>query len=126
MRGDFWQVKSLDEMNEAEWESVCDGCARCCMIKLQDEPNGDVEYTAVACRYLDQTQCRCTRYAERHELVPDCVVLTADTARRFDWLPTSWHESSPASSPLNLEARVSNSPNRRRLRSVEPEVRTSR
>ena len=85
----FWQDKSLAEMNQQEWESLCDGCGRCCMIKIQDADSGEVHYTSLTCRLFDLDTCRCTRYPERHELVADCVELTPDTAARFHWLPTT-------------------------------------
>jgi len=85
----FWQDLSLHEMSDAQWESLCDGCARCCMIKLEDEDDGEVYYTAVVCDLLEQDQCRCSRYPQRHELVPDCVVLTPNAATEFAWLPTT-------------------------------------
>ncbi len=85
----FWERKSLEEMNSREWEALCDGCARCCLLKLEDEDSAEVVYTRVACHLLDQRRCRCTRYDERHRLVPDCVVLTAVEARSFSWLPVS-------------------------------------
>ena len=86
---EFWQRKSLAQMNESEWESLCDGCARCCMIKLQDEETDEVHYTALVCDLLDIETCRCSRYPQRHELVPDCVELTAQTAATFGWLPVT-------------------------------------
>ena len=70
------------------WESLCDGCARCCLHKLEDEDTHEVHYTAVVCRYLSD-QCRCTDYSNRHELVPDCVVLTPALVPTFNWLPTT-------------------------------------
>lgn len=76
-------------MSDEQWESLCDGCARCCMIKLEDEDDAQVYYTAIVCDLLDQEQCRCTAYPRRHELVPDCVVLTPDRAASFSWLPTT-------------------------------------
>lgn len=85
----FWQRKTLSEMNEAEWESLCDGCGRCCVLKLQDEDTGEVHPTAVVCRLFDIESCRCTRYADRHRLVPDCVHLDAEAVRRYHWLPAS-------------------------------------
>lgn len=85
----FWETKRLHEMSESEWEALCDGCARCCMIKLQDEDTDEVHYTALVCDLLDQGACRCTRYSQRHRLVPDCVVLDADRASEFHWLPRS-------------------------------------
>ena len=85
----FWERKTLAEMNAAEWESLCDGCARCCAIKLEDAETGEVVTTGVVCRLLDLETCRCTRYAERHRLVEDCVHLDADAVQRFAWLPRS-------------------------------------
>ena len=85
----FWTTKTLDEMSKDEWESLCDGCARCCLLKLEDEDTGDVFYTDVTCRLLDTDECRCTRYADRKRLVPDCVVMTPETVRRDDWLPST-------------------------------------
>ena len=86
---DFWREKTLAEMTDAQWESLCVGCARCCMIKLQDEDTDEVHYTALVCDLLDINGCRCTRYPQRHELVADCVVLTPDRAAQFHWLPTT-------------------------------------
>ncbi|MCB1686198.1 MAG: YcgN family cysteine cluster protein [Pseudomonadales bacterium] len=85
----FWHEKSLAQMSDQEWESLCDGCARCCMIKLEDESDGSVHYTALVCELLDEQKCRCTRYPRRHELVPDCIQLTPDLAGQLRWLPTS-------------------------------------
>jgi len=83
----FWERKTLGEMSRAEWESLCDGCARCCLHKLEDADTGEIFYTSVACRLLSDRSCRCTRYAERKKLVPDCVVLTPAHAGDLDWLP---------------------------------------
>ena len=85
----FWERKTLAEMDVEEWESLCDGCARCCAIKLEDEATGEVATTRVVCRLLDLDNCRCTHYPERHRLVPDCVHLTAETVESFGWLPSS-------------------------------------
>ena len=85
----FWQEKSLAEMSQQEWESLCDGCARCCLHKLEDADSGEVHYTSVVCKYLDESTCRCTDYQHRHSLVPDCVCLTPDTVAAFKWLPTT-------------------------------------
>ena len=85
----FWQTKTLDELSKDEWESLCDGCALCCMVKLEDEDSGEVHHTAMVCNYLDLDTCRCTDYARRHTNVPDCVVLTPERAREFTWLPKS-------------------------------------
>ncbi len=83
----FWESKTLAEMSDAEWESLCDGCAKCCVKKLEDIETGDVHYTNVVCHLLDRDQCRCTRYPERNVLVPDCIVVTPDVAADFKWLP---------------------------------------
>lgn len=83
----FWQTKTLEEMNVAEWESLCDGCARCCLNKLQDEDTGDIHYTSVACTLLDGSSCRCTDYRNRQAKVPDCVRLTPEEAHSLIWLP---------------------------------------
>lgn len=85
----FWKEKSLREMTKGEWESLCDGCARCCLHKLEDEDTGEVVYTGVVCRYLDQEGCRCTEYERRNELVPMCVWLTPESVGQFKWLPTT-------------------------------------
>lgn len=87
--GDFWRQKTLSEMNQTEWESLCDGCALCCLQKLQDEDTGDVFYTDIACKLLDTETCRCTRYAQRAKLVASCLILAADDPETFAWLPSS-------------------------------------
>jgi uncharacterized cysteine cluster protein YcgN (CxxCxxCC family) len=83
----FWRRKSLEEMTPDEWESLCDGCGRCCLNKLQDEETGEIAWTAVACRLLDTDSCRCTDYAHRTDLVPDCIPLDAEAVRTLSWLP---------------------------------------
>ena len=83
----FWHSKSLDQMNEAEWESLCDGCGRCCLNKLEDFDTGEIAWTDVACRLLDGTTCRCTDYSARQSSVPDCIPLNPETVRGLGWLP---------------------------------------
>jgi len=73
----FWEKKTLQEMTPAEWESLCDGCARCCLLKYENE-RGDILYTNVACRQLDTHSCRCVDYEHRASQVPECLVLTAE------------------------------------------------
>lgn len=84
----FWETKTLAEMSDEEWESLCDGCARCCMLKLDDEA-GNVFFTNVVCRMLDHEGCRCRHYPDRHELVPDCVEIDADNIGKLNFLPNS-------------------------------------
>ena len=85
----FWETKTLRQMSSEEWESLCDGCARCCLHKLEDEESEEVFYTDVACQYLEQDACRCTEYQDRNRLVPNCVWLTPDDVDTFHWLPTT-------------------------------------
>jgi len=85
----FWETKPLSAMTDDEWESLCDGCARCCLHKLEDEETGEVHYTDIACRLLDLGRCRCRRYAERTRLVPDCVSLRGAPPEAFRWMPST-------------------------------------
>lgn len=84
----FWKRKTLAEMSEKEWESLCDGCGRCCLHKLRDD-QGALSFTNVACRLLDTGTARCSDYAGRHRRVPDCVRLTPEALKDIDWLPPS-------------------------------------
>lgn len=83
----FWREKSLAEMSEAEWESLCDGCGRCCLNKLEDADTGEVFWTNVACRLFDEDSCRCRDYPNRQAKVADCVALTAENVPSLTWLP---------------------------------------
>ncbi len=96
----FWETKSLSEMTPEEWESLCDGCGRCCVIQLEDEETGALARTNVACRLLDREAVRCSDYQRRHERVPDCVRLTPDNLARLHWMPATCayrrlHEGKP-------------------------------
>ena len=84
----FWQAKSLHEMSAREWESLCDGCGRCCLHKLRDEDDV-LHFTNVACHMLDLRSCRCRDYPRRQERVPDCVALAPADVGTIDWLPPS-------------------------------------
>jgi hypothetical protein len=85
----FWETKPLTEMSNAEWESLCDGCGRCCLLKLEDEDSGEVFFTSVSCRLLDTYQCRCKHYSQRLQYVPDCIVLKPGQLAGSSALPTS-------------------------------------
>lgn len=85
----FWERKPLAEMSREEWEQLCDGCARCCLIKLEDEDDGRIHYTNIVCRYLDQESCRCTQYTQRTQLVPDCLQLSRDNVELLHWMPAT-------------------------------------
>jgi hypothetical protein len=83
----FWKTKTLDEMTSGEWESLCDGCARCCLNKLEDWDTGEIVWTDVACTLLDSGSCRCKDYENRAATVPDCIQLTPEEVRTLSWLP---------------------------------------
>ncbi|TCS42051.1 YcgN family cysteine cluster protein [Reinekea marinisedimentorum] len=84
----FWKHKTLQEMSQTEWESLCDGCGKCCLQKLEDEEDGMVYYTSVICRYMTD-DCKCSEYQNRHELVPNCVWLKPSDVENFFWLPST-------------------------------------
>ncbi len=85
----FWQTKPLDQMSAPEWESLCDGCGRCCLHKLRDEETEALSFTNVACRLLDLHLCTCRDYPHRQVHVPDCVALSPQALDDIDWLPPS-------------------------------------
>ena len=85
----FWETKTLREMNRAEWESLCDGCGKCCVHKLEDEETGELHATNVACRLLNRRTGQCSDYRNRRAHVPECVRLTPEKVETLDWLPDS-------------------------------------
>ena len=85
----FWKTKQLRDMNSSEWESLCDGCGKCCVLKFEDIDTEEIYYTDVGCKLLDCQTCRCLNYADRKKLVPECVVLTADGLDALHWMPKS-------------------------------------
>lgn len=85
----FWETKSLREMDRAEWESLCDGCGKCCIHKLEDDETGELMPTNVACKLLDRRSGQCTDYRHRRIHVPECVRLTPKLVEELDWLPST-------------------------------------
>jgi len=85
----FWDVIPLQRMNREQWESICDGCGKCCVHKLEDEDTGEIFPTNVCCRLLDTATARCSDYRNRKALVPECVRLTPHRLDEIDWLPDS-------------------------------------
>lgn len=83
----FWETKSLEEMSRGEWESLCDGCGQCCMVKIEDEDTADIYLTRLSCRLLDIGSCRCSDYANRHASEPDCIVISPENLHELTWLP---------------------------------------
>ncbi len=82
----FWE-KPLAELNESEWEQLCDGCGRCCLKKLVDEEQDAIYYTRVVCRYFNNTDSQCTRYSDRARLVPDCLDVKEINMATINWMP---------------------------------------
>lgn len=87
MREKFWQKYALDELQQDEWEALCDGCALCCLHKLEDEDTGDIAITDVYCRHLNIDECRCGSYDRRHVVAPECMPLDVNAVRSIAWLP---------------------------------------
>jgi uncharacterized protein len=85
----FWEDKRLEEMSTEEWEALCDGCGRCCLIKLEDEDTGEIMTSDVHCRLLDGITCRCTDYPNRKAKVPDCIKLDIHNVHTISWIPTT-------------------------------------
>ncbi|MBN8291391.1 YcgN family cysteine cluster protein [Rhodobacter sp. NTK016B] len=86
----FWETVPLSKMTPTEWESLCDGCGKCCLNKLEDADTGEVFFTNIACRLFDDSTCRCANYEIRKTIVPECVVLTPDTLDEVTyWMPRS-------------------------------------
>lgn len=85
----FWETKTLAQMTTEEWESLCDGCGKCCLIKLEDEDTGELAFTSVVCDLIDLETCRCTRYSERCTLVPECIDLKQHDFTEYRWMPST-------------------------------------
>ncbi|WP_240007546.1 YcgN family cysteine cluster protein [Pseudaquidulcibacter saccharophilus] len=87
IRNNFWRETSIQEWNDEEWESLCDNCGKCCLIRLEDEDNGDIYNTDVHCKLFDNKSCRCSDYDNRVKYVPDCVKLDKENVFNLSWLP---------------------------------------
>jgi uncharacterized cysteine cluster protein YcgN (CxxCxxCC family) len=87
--GEFWKKKKLEKLTDEEWESLCDGCAKCCVHKIKFDSSDKVYFTNVACKLLDLVSCRCTKYKNRKKLVPECARLTPENVSEFKWLPST-------------------------------------
>ena len=85
----FWEVVALTDMTQEQWESLCDGCGKCCVLKLEDADTGAIYYTDVSCKLLCTNSAQCTDYHNRKSLVPDCVILTPDKLDEVHWMPES-------------------------------------
>ncbi len=100
LRPEFWK-RPLTSLTPREWEALCDGCGKCCLNKLEDADTGEVFFTRIACRLLDDETCRCGQYEERKRFVPECVVLTPKSiAKVAYWMPSTCayrllHEGKP-------------------------------
>lgn len=97
----FWETTALEDMSKPQWESLCDGCGKCCLLKLEDIDTGELRFTNIACRLLDDKTCRCTNYPLRKQLVAGCVVLTPEGLDDIaEWMPNTCaykllHEGQP-------------------------------
>lgn len=87
IRDDFWKALPVSEWSNEEWEALCDGCGKCCLIRLEDEDTGDIYNTDVHCRLFDNKSCQCSNYVERKKYVPDCVKLNKENIYQLKWLP---------------------------------------
>ncbi len=85
----FWESVPLAQMSDAQWESLCDGCGRCCLVRFEDDSDEGVFYTRAACRLLDTERCRCTDYAHRFRRVPGCLAVRELPREHYRWLPSS-------------------------------------
>ena len=85
----FWETKSLNQMTKFEWESLCDGCGKCCLHKLEDIDTGEISISNVSCSFLDETSCRCKDYNNRQENVADCIQLDLKNLKTLQLLPST-------------------------------------
>ena len=115
MTSSFWQTKSLFAMNKSEWESICDGCGKCCLQQLQDDKTEELVFTDVACDLFEQHKCRCSDYKNRSERVPQCLTMTADNV-------VNCAEFAPPSCAYRLLLEGKQLPSWHHLQSGDPET----
>lgn len=90
LRPKFWEEIPLVDLNKPEWEALCDGCGRCCLLKLEDADTQEIEFTNIACRLFDSETSGCGQYALRKQMVKDCVVLSPENIERHAyWMPST-------------------------------------
>jgi len=130
----FWKGRPLEDFSPSEWESLCDSCGRCCLVKLEDEDTGEIHFTDLGCKLLDDETCRCSDYRRRRQRVRDCLKLTPASVRNLPWLPPTcayrlvaegrdlawWHPLVSGSAETVDEAGISV---RGRVAALETEVR---
>lgn len=87
IRQEFWILNTIKEWSDEEWEALCDGCGKCCLIRLEDEDTGDIYNTNVHCKLYDGECGGCKDYANRKNYVPDCVKLDRENIFTLSWLP---------------------------------------
>ncbi|MFT2111584.1 YcgN family cysteine cluster protein [Marinomonas sp. 2405UD68-3] len=85
----FWKTTKLEDMTSDEWESICDGCGKCCLQKIEDTDTQEIFFTRLSCAQLNIKTCQCSVYSTRQEVVPNCITLTPDSIDQFKWLPDS-------------------------------------
>ena len=84
MRPRFWELP-LEALDRQEWEALCDGCGKCCLNKIEFADTGELAFTRVACKLLDGDTCRCSSYENRHQYVPECIVLDPEMLADVSW-----------------------------------------
>ena len=87
MKKKFWNIKKLNQFTKKEWEALCDGCGKCCLLKIEDEETGKVEFTNVSCKLLSNKSCQCKKYEKRHIFVDDCIKLDHKNIKKIKWMP---------------------------------------
>lgn len=120
LRENFWELP-LEQLNEVEWEMLCDGCGRCCLKKIEDEDSGKIHWTRIVCQYLDTAACRCSSYSQRTTLVPSCLNVRDMYRKNVTWMPDTcayrlraeskplfaWHPLLTGSSEAMINADIS-------------------